>query len=413
MLSDYRRIFSPAGSVLFSAAGFIARLPMSMIGVGIVTMLSQLGDEYWLAGSVSATQALAAAAIGPQISRLVDRHGQRRVVVPAMAVTVAAIGALLLCARYAAPAWTLYVAAAAAGCMPSMGALVRSRWAELHRESPRLLHTAYSLESVLDEVIYVVGPILAITLSTSVSAEAGPLATAILLAVGVLLFAAQRRTEPPVRHESQRPGGSALRVPGLGLLVLTLTSVGVTYGSVEVATVAFAGAHDHKGLSGVLLGVYALGSGLAGMAFGAISPRGSITRRLLVSVCAMAVTMAPLLFAPSLAALAGMLFVAGVAIAPTLITAMGLVNHLAPPAQLTESITWLVSGLSVGVALGYAASGWVVDAAGTTAGYRVSCAAAVLAAATVFLALPRLTRSVAQRSTAEHGPGISGGDGAL
>lgn len=93
--------------------------------------------------------------------------------------------------------------------------------------------------------------------------------------------------------------------------------------------------------------------------------------------------MAPLLFAPSLAALAGMLFVAGMAIAPTLITAMGLVSHLAPAAQLTESITWLVSGLSVGVALGYAASGWVVDVAGASAGYRVPCAAALLAAATV------------------------------
>lgn len=121
-------------------------------------------------------------------------------------MTVAAICALLLCARYAAPDWALYVSAAAAGCMPSMGALVRSRWSELHRESPRLLHTAYALESVLDEVVYVIGPILAITLSTGGSAEAGPLTAAVLLAVGVLLFAAQRRTEPPVRPIPQRAG---------------------------------------------------------------------------------------------------------------------------------------------------------------------------------------------------------------
>jgi MFS family permease len=393
MLSDYRRIFSPAGTLFFSAAGFVARLPLSMMGVGIVTMLSQLGDPYWLAGSVSATQALAAAAIGPQISRLVDRHGQRRVVLPATAVTVAAIGALLLCARYAAPDWTLFVAAAVAGCMPSMGALVRSRWAEIHRESPRLLHTAYSLESVLDEVIYVVGPVLAITLSTRVRAEAGPLAAAVLLTVGVLLFATQRRTEPPLRPGPQRAGGSALRIPGLGLLVLTLIWVGASYGSVEVATVAFTGAHHHKALSGLLLGVYALGSGLAGAVFGAIRPRGAVTRRLLVSVWAMAVTMAPLLFAPSLAALAGMLFVAGLGVAPTLITTMALVGDLAPAAQLTESITWIVSGLSVGVALGYAGSGWAVDMAGASAGYQVPCAAALLAAVTVSFALPRLIRA--------------------
>ncbi|MDX2693365.1 MFS transporter [Streptomyces ipomoeae] len=392
MLSDYRRIFSPAGSLLFSAAGFIARLPQSMIGVGIVTMLSRLGGEYRLAGSVSATQALAAAAIGPQISRLVDRLGQRRVVLPATAVTVAAICALLLCARYAAPDWTLYVAAAVAGCMPSMGALVRSRWAEIHRESPRLLHTAYSLESVLDEVVYVIGPALAITLSTRGGAEAGPLAAAVLLAVGVLLFAAQRRTEPPVRPRPPWIGGSALRIPGLGLLVLTAMSVGASYGSVEVVTVAFADAHHHKALSGLLLGVYALGSGLAGAVFGAIGPRGAITRRLLVGVCAMAVTTAPLLFSPGLAVLAGMLFVAGMSVAPVLITMMGLVGRLAPAVQLTETITWIVSGLSVGVALGYALSGWMVDTAGAAAGYWVPFTAALLAASTVSLALPRLTR---------------------
>jgi len=393
LLSDYRRIFSPEGSLSFSAAGFVSRVPLSMIGVGIVTMLSQLGGTYWLAGSVSATQALAAAAIGPRISRLVDRHGQHRVILPATAVTVAAICVLVLCARYAAPDWTLYAAAAVAGCMPSMGALVRSRWAEVHRESPRLLHTAYSLESVLDEVIYVVGPILAITLSTGAWAEAGPLTAAVLLAVGVVLFAAQRRTEPPVRAEPHRSGGWAPRVPGLGLLVLTVTSVGASYGSVEVVTVAFAGAHHHKALSGVLLGVYALGSGLAGAVFGAVRPRGAITRQLLVSLCAMAVTAAPLLFAPGLAALAVMLLVAGMSLAPALITTMGLVSRQAPAARLTESITWIVSGLSVGVALGYAVSGWVVDAAGVSTGYAVPCVAAVLAAATVALALPRLARA--------------------
>ncbi|MCH5671506.1 MFS transporter [Streptomyces gilvus] len=396
MLSDYRRIFAPAGTLSFSAAGFIARLPLSMTGVGIVTMLSQFGGAYWLAGSVSATQALAAAAIGPQISRLVDRHGQHRVILPATAVTVAAVCVLLLCARYGAPDWTLYAAAAVAGCMPSMGALVRSRWAEVHRTSPRLLHTAYSLESVLDEVIYVVGPILAITLSTRIWAGAGPLAAAVLLAVGVVLFAAQRRTEPPVRPDPRGAGGSALRIPGIGLLVLTVTSVGASYGSVEVVTVAFAGDHHHKVLSGLLLGLYALGSGMVGAVFGAVAPRGVITRRLLVSVWAMAVTTVPLLFAPNLAVLAGMLFLAGMGLAPTLITMMGLVGELAPAAKLTESITWIVSGLSVGVALGYATSGWVVDAAGVSAGYWVPCVTALLAASTLSLALPWLLRPRAQ-----------------
>jgi MFS family permease len=117
---------------------------------------------------------------------------------------------------------------------------------------------------------------------------------------------------------------------------------------------------------------------------------------LLVSVWAMAVTTAPLMFAPGLAALAGMLFVAGMSIAPTLTLTMELVGGLTPTAQLTEGITWVVSGLCVGVALGYGTSGWVVDAAGASAGFRAPFAAALLAAATVSLTLPRLTRAGAQ-----------------
>ncbi len=297
----------------------------------------------------------------------------------------------------AAADWTLYLTAAAAGCMPSMGAFVRARWAEVHRASARLLHTAYSLESVLDEVIYIVGPVLVITLSARIRPEAGPLTAALLLAVGVLLFAAQRRTQPPVRTGPSPAGGWAPRVPGLGLLVLSQTAVGASYGSVEVVTVAFVGAHHDTALSGLMLGGYALGSGLAGAALSAVGPRGAITTRLLVSVCAMALTSVPLLFAPGLAVLRVTLFVAGMSLAPTLITTMGLVSHLAPAARLTECITWTVSGLSVGVALGYALAGWVVDAAGASTGYAVPCAAAALAASTVALALPRLTRVCAQR----------------
>ncbi|MET7691784.1 hypothetical protein ABZT06_28025 [Streptomyces sp. NPDC005483] len=67
------------------------------------------------------------------------------------------------------------------------------------------MHT-YALESVLDEVVYVVGPALAITLSTSACSAAGPLTAAVLLTVGVLLFTG-------VRNRRCTPGRNA---PGAG-----------------------------------------------------------------------------------------------------------------------------------------------------------------------------------------------------
>lgn len=202
MRNPYRDIFRAPGAKGFSAAGFIARLPMSMTGIGIVTMVSELRGEYGLAGAVVATFAIATALIAPQISRVVDRYGQGRILVPATAVSVVSLGALLLCARYDAPSWTLFVCAIPAGCMPSMGAMVRARWLVLYRGSPHL-HTAFSFESVVDELCYIVGPIISVQLSVSAFPEAGPLAAMVFFTIGILLFSTQRRTEPPL-HPAPR-----------------------------------------------------------------------------------------------------------------------------------------------------------------------------------------------------------------
>ncbi|MFJ1706203.1 MFS transporter [Kitasatospora sp. NPDC088346] len=382
MLSSYRQIFAAPGSLAFSSSGFVARLPISMTGIGIVTMLAQLRGSYGLAGAVSAVLALAAAVLGPQVSRLVDRYGQRRVALPATGLTLVAAVALLLCARFDAPAWTLFVCAAGMGVMPSTGSMVRARWANLYSAEPPKLHTAYSFEAVVDEICFIVGPILSIGLATSVFPEAGVLLAGVFLGVGVLLFTAQRRTEPPVHPEAHHSGSSAITSAGLQVLVLTFVATGAIFGSVEVVTVAFAEAQGHTSASSLVLAVYALGSCVAGVVFGTLRLKGSMPARFLAGVALMAASMVPLLVvAESLRGTAGLvgiggaLFLAGLSISPTLITAMALVERLVPAAQLTEGMTWTTTGLATGVALGSAAAGWMVDAAGAAAGYWVPVAA--------------------------------------
>lgn len=389
MLAPYRAIFAAPGTKGFSAAGALGRLQLSMLGIGVVTMISQVTGRYGLAGGLSATLALSAAAMGPQVSRLVDRHGQRRVLRPVAAVAVAAVAALLLCVRLGAPDWTFFVCATAAGCTPSLGSMVRSRWAALHRGSP-LLHTAYSHESVVDELCFIVGPIVSIGLSTAWFPEAGPLLAACCLAAGVLWLTSQRATEPPPHPPEHHTGGSALRSPGLRVLVATFTATGTIFGAVDVVTVAFAEDQGHKAAASLVLAVYALGSCLSGVVFGLLRPRGSAARRFLVGMCAMAVSMIPLQLVGDLPALAVALFVAGLSIAPTMVTTMALVEELVPRAKLTEGMTWTSTGLAVGVALGSSAAGAVVDAAGTTAGYAVPVAAGAIAAVVAFLGYRRL-----------------------
>jgi len=394
--SPYRALFAAPGTKGFAAAGFVGRMPLSMMGIGVVTMISQLTGRYGLAGALSATIALSAALVGPQISRLVDQHGQRRVLRPATLVALAAAAGMLVAAHWSWPDWALFVCAAGIGTVPSLGAMVRARWAALYRGTPQL-HTAYSFESVVDEVCFIFGPIISIGLSTAWFPEAGPLLAACFLAVGVFWLTAQRATEPKPHPRERRGSGSALRSRGLQVLVATFVATGAIFGVVDVVTVAFADERGHKAAASLVLAVYAAGSCVAGLVFGLMRFSGPPRRRWLLGVLGMAVSMIPLLLVGNLPFLAVALFVAGLSIAPTMITTMSLIEEHVPRTQLTEGMTWISTGLAVGVALGSSVAGWVIDAAGARAGYGVSAVSGAVAVVVGFLGYRRLSKPATGR----------------
>ncbi|WP_309054275.1 MFS transporter [Streptomyces sp.] len=412
MPSPYRAIFSAPGTASFSVAGFFGRMPLSMMGIGIVTMISQVTGRYGLAGALSATLAMSAAVLGPQVSRMVDRYGQRRVLRPVTLVSLAAATGLLLCVQQQAPDWTLFVFTAVIGCVPSVGAMTRARWAEIYRGDGRSLHTAYSWESIVDEVCFIFGPIVSIGLSTIWFPEAGPLLAGVFLAVGVFWLTAQRATEPSPHPHRDGRGGSALRSPGLQVLALAFVATGAIFGSVDVVTVAFAEEQGHKAAASLVLAVYALGSCLAGAVFGLLHLKGEPSRRWLLGICAMAVSMIPLLLAGNLPLLAVALFVAGLSIAPTMVTTMALVEAHVPRTKLTEGMTWTGTGLAIGVALGSSAAGWVVDASGAEAGYVVPVVSGALAVVVGVLGHRRLSRPAPNREGQRERDDDSGTDGA-
>ncbi|MEU9374351.1 MFS transporter [Streptomyces sp. NPDC048255] len=410
MANVYRELFRAPGSVAFSAAGFVGRMPISMTAIGIITMLSQMRGEYGLAGAVSATFTLSTAFFGPQISRIVDRKGQSRVLLPATGVSVASMGVLLLCARYDAPVWSLFVFAALAGTLPNMAAMVRARWTHVYRDSPRL-HTAFSLESVVDEMTFVVGPALSVALSTALFPEAGPLVAVALLAVGVLLFVPQKRTEPPVHAPADvaSAGGSAIRNGSVRILALLLVAGGAIVGTVDVVSVAFAEERGAPSSAGIVLSVYAVGSALAGLVFGALDTKVPLPRLLLLGATGTALTTLPLLLVGNIATLSVAVFFSGIFFAPTMIVVMGMVEKSVPPAQLTEGMTWAITGLSVGVALGAAVSGNMVDEFGPRGGFFVAIAAGATALLLALFARGPLTRRLAGRQeAAPAGAGAAG-----
>ncbi|WP_150254482.1 MFS transporter [Nocardiopsis deserti] len=392
MPNPYAQIFAVRGAKGFTIAGLVGRMPVAMTNVGIITMLSTTHGSYALAGAVAAAFTLSMALITPQVSRLADRHGQRRVLPPAAAVSVVSLLLMLLCVRFDAPYWALFAFAVPAGTMPNMSAMSRARWTGLLRGSPRL-HTAYSFESVADELTFITGPALSVVLSTMAFAQAGPLAAAAFLALGVTLFVAQRGTEPPLQAAEEQGAEGATALSGaLLVLVLTLLAGGVIVGAVDVVAVAFAESLGVTSATGVVLSAYALGSAVSGLTFGLLNLPWRLHRTLIVAVAGTFVTTLPFLVVGSIWTLSVAVFFAGIFFAPTMILVMTLIERTVPPSRLTEGMTWALTGLTIGTAIGTFSSGLAVEESGTTGGFLVAVAAGALALVLALAFAPLLGR---------------------
>lgn len=402
MSNPYAAIFRAPGAAGFSAAAFVARLPIAMAPIGIIAMLSQTHGEYWLAGAVSATFALTNAFLAPQISRLVDRFGQSAVAGPASLVSIVAFIALVVATNRAWPTWTLFLSAFLAATMPSISAMVRARWSELFRGRPEL-NTAFAFESAADELIYIAGASLSVGLAVSLFPEAGMIASTAFLALGALAFLLQRTTEPRVRPaDATGPRGSAIRLRPVQIVTLALVFVGAIFATAEVSAVAITEALGQPGAASLVIGVYAVGSFVLGLALGALNPAMPLERQLLLAVGTLALTALPLLVAGgSVPALALAVFVSGIAVSPTFITAFGLIERRVPEAMLTEGVTWVMTGIGIGMALGAFLAGWVVDTFGPANGFWVSVAAGAASFVTIGLGQRTLSGEPATPARAE------------
>jgi MFS family permease len=381
-LAPYRRIFSPA-TAFFSLTGLVARLPISMVGLGIVLLAEHETGSYAFAGAVSATALIANALFAIVQGRLLDRHGQARVL--PLLITLWGVGLVAAMASVTGdwPVWSTYVLAAiAGGALPSVGTCVRARWSHCLKDDPTALHTAFSFEAVADETVFLLGPIIVTMLATAVHPVAGLTAALCFGLAGTYLFAALRSTEPPV-HPTPAAGSVRPSMPWLAvgpLAVLTL-ALGVLFGAAEVSTVAFAEEEGQQGAAGFLLAVWALGSLIAGLVSGAITWRHGPLVRLRWGALGMAAAMAPLALVPSVPVMGLVLLVGGFAISPTLIAAMSLAEQVLPPARLTEGMMILQTGIALGLAPGAALAGVIIDEAGVSAAYLVSLGGGLLALA--------------------------------
>jgi predicted MFS family arabinose efflux permease len=224
----------------------------------------------------------------------------------------------------------------------------------------------------MEEITFVIGPVLAIWLSTTHFPEAGFLLATLMYAVGVLVFISARSTEPPIVPHHERPTEHAYTVPGLIPLAFIMVMTGAIFGVNEVVTLAVAQEAGQGNAAGPILALYAVGSAFAGLVFGHVSHGRNLLKLLILGTLGMAVLESPVLIAGNLWVLAGVMLFAGMATAPTLITTMNLIERVVPKAQLNEGMTIVLTGLIIGIAAGSAVSGAVVDRVGPQAGYWVA-----------------------------------------
>jgi MFS family permease len=383
--NPYLQVLRTPHALPMVLAAFIGRLPLSMVGLGCVLLVAAETGSYGYGGAVAAAGAVTTALAGPVLGRLADSHGQRRVLLPVLAVFVVSGAGFLAAVKEDWPGFFVFLFAGIAGaCIPPVSSMIRVRWTYLLRGSHRL-PTALAMESVVDEFVFIVGPVLVTFLSTTGHATSGVVTAFTLATVGALLFAAQTRTEPPPGGHESRNGPSAMRTPGLRVLFVVGAAVGAILGTLEIALVAFADEENAMALSGVLIAGLAVGSMASGIGWGAVHWNHPLRHRLAVVLVLLTVLTLPLLAIDDVWVMVPFVVIAGIAVSPSLISSFTLAELLVPRSAVTEAFTWIGTALGLGVAVGASVAGKIVDVWGANASFLVAVVAAAVAAVVVAL----------------------------
>ena len=366
MLNRYRQVFAGNSAWRFSTAGFIARLPVSMVGIGILMYVEAERGSYTIAGAVSGSISIAAAIGGPLSSRLVDKLGQHRVLPIQILLIVLCSMALVVLIPSDVPAPYLFIFSIGSGlAYPSIGALVRSRWTALLVSGPVLL-TAFSIESIIDELIFIVGPTIAATTSVKFHPAAPQIIAMCLLTGGGLWLASMRSTEPPINKHQGKHGKPVILQNGLIYMWGVHIAIGMFFGAVETSIIAFTKLAGQPIYGGIVMAIWAFGSLLGGFVYGGLHFKSALHDQLIVVTLLLVPATAAMIFVDSILMLALLSIAAGIGISPLLIASAAITQRRSPLGRTTEAIASMYAGISLGFAFAAAMAGWLIDNRGTS-----------------------------------------------
>jgi MFS family permease len=371
-------------------ASLIGRLPIGITGLAVLLLTRSSTGSFALAGTTTACYVAGLGALAPTLGRLIDRTGPRRVLIACGVLYPLCLVALVASISSDVSLWTSLALAAAAGAtFPPITACMRT-FLKQRLGDASLLATAYSLESVLIETIFIVGPMLVAFFVAASSPRIAVLFAAGCGAAGALLFL----RSPGLRRwvVESRPSSNLfgpLSAPGFPVLLGVVLSYSIAFGLVEIGVTGFASESGSPALAGFLLGLMSVGSVAGGLAYGSRGWHLPLARQFALALALMGAGILPLAYLTSVPFFAGFSILAGVVIAPALTMQSMLVARTAPAETLAEAFTWSATALLAGVGLGFALGGVVLETAGAAMVLLIAAAASLAASAGAYLCLER------------------------
>ena len=386
-MSLYGRILRTPHVAVLVVATTLTRLPFAINALALLLFVREATGSFAVAGATTGALALGGGIAGPFVARLVDRRSPR-ILVPLASVYAVAILSVLALGEASAPGFVIVPVAFVAGtAFPPTGAVLRSRWPELLGGDEDLVRGAYAFDSATIEISFVSGPLLVAGIVALSGPEAALVLSAALQVTGTALFVWRLPESEERTADAPPPTGllGAFGAPAIRMIALTTVPVGFCIGAVEVAIPAFSEAEGTRELSGVLLALWSLASGVGGLAFGVRAARAGLVETYLAIALLFPLATLPLAAGSSPAVMAALVILSGLPIAPLIASRNELVAVVAPDGTGAEAFMWLMTSLVAGLSAGAAVAGTVVESEGWQGAVLVGAAVAALGAVVALL----------------------------
>lgn len=400
-LSKYTSLLAVADVRLLFATSFVGRLPVGMTSLSIVLLTKSATGSYWTAGLSAASMAIAAGVVSPVQGHLLDRLGQTKVLISTALLFPLAVTGLILISERSTDVILFALGSALVGAtLPPLYATLRVLLSGMS-VPPRLAQTAFGLDSIMQEVLFLVGPAF-VTLLVALRSPALALAIAATFALtGTVAFASLRVS----RHAHKRSAGSTLsrvlRSGGLQILLVASLADGLVFGTLDVAMPAFAGLHGDESLAGLLISAVALGSIAGGVWFGARSSPADPATTLAPLTGLMGFSFMLLALAGSFTVIIPLLLLAGFFVAPTAANTYVLMSRVVPVGSLSSGFAWASTAVIAGVTIGNLLAGLLVQ----TVDVQVALAAGGGAVLVCSAGILKRRASLATQAVEERRPG--------